>query len=147
MIFRWINLPPVWLFAFMGLAWWIAQFYAPLGDGLLWVGRALIGASLLLIIWAALAFHRARTTIIPHLEPNALVETGPYRYSRNPIYVADLAILAGWCISLGNPFALGLLFPFYAVLLGFFIRPEEERLKTHLGQHYVDYCARVRRWI
>ncbi|MEM9140757.1 MAG: isoprenylcysteine carboxylmethyltransferase family protein [Pseudomonadota bacterium] len=144
---RFVNLPPVWLVAFMAAAWLIAEVHAPWGDALLWVGRAMIGASLALMVWSAIAFRRARTTIIPHLEPSALVETGPYRFSRNPIYLADLVILAGWVLSLGSPLGLLLLAPFRWVLLRLFILPEEARLTHHLGQPYSDYCARVRRWI
>lgn len=144
---RFLNLPPVWLLACMVGAWLIANVHAPWGDALLWVGRAMIVASLILMVWAAVAFRRARTTIIPHLPPSALVETGPYRFSRNPIYLADLVILAGWVISLGSPLGLLLLVPLYAALLRLFIRPEEARLSEHLGAAYDAYCARVRRWI
>ena len=94
-----------------------------------------------------MAFRRARTTIIPHEAPSALVETGPFRFTRNPIYLADLLILVGWSVSLGAPLALILLVPFHAVLQRLFILPEEGRLNEYLGQPYSDYCARVRRWI
>lgn len=142
-----VNLPPVWLLACMAGAWGIAQFSAPLGDSVLWLGRAMIVISLGLMIWAAIAFRRARTTIIPHLPPTALVERGPYRYSRNPIYLADLAILAGWALSLGSPLALVMLAPLYAALQWIFILPEEARLSAHLGAPYDAYMGRVRRWI
>jgi len=146
-LLRWINLPPVWLLACMAVAWWIAQTYSPFGDTLLWPGRVLIVLSLLAMLWAAVAFKQAKTTIVPHLQPSALVETGPYQHSRNPIYVADLVILARWCVSLGSPLGLILLIPMYYALLHLFILPEEGRLRTGLGQPYIDYCARVRRWI
>lgn len=131
----------------MALAWLHARSYALWGNDALWFGRTLIVAGLAIMMWSALAFWRARTTIIPHMAPSALVETGPYRYSRNPIYLADLIILGGWALSLGTPVALVLLVPFYAVLLWIFILPEERRLTEHLGRPYTDYCARVRRWI
>lgn len=146
-LLRWINVPPVWLLACMAVAWWIAQIYAPYGDSLLWPGRILIGLGLLAMFWAAVAFKQAKTTIVPHLQPSALVETGPYRYSRNPIYVADLVILVGWCVSIGSPLGLVLLVPLYAALLYLFIMPEETRLRAALGQPYIGYCTRVRRWI
>lgn len=146
-LLRWLNLPPVWLLACMAVAWSIARIHAPFGDTLLWPGRVLIGLSLLAMLWAAVAFQQAKTTIVPHLQPSALVETGPYRFSRNPIYVADLVILAGWCLSLGSLVGLVLLVPLYFALLRLFILPEEGRLRTGLGQPYIDYCGRVRRWI
>lgn len=142
-----LDYPPVWLIAFMALAWGISKVHAPLGEALLWPGRLLIGAGIALALWAALAFRRAKTTLIPHEAPSALVDSGPFRFSRNPIYLADLMILAGWCLALGTPLALLLLVAFQQVLLRRFIRPEEARLATHLGAEYGAYRARVRRWI
>ena len=142
-----INLPPVWLIGFMAVAWALAQIWAPFGDVLLWPGRLMIAAAVGVMIWSAVAFRRARTTIIPHLNPSNLVETGPYRQSRNPIYAADLVILAGWSLSIGTPLGLILLVPFFLVLQHLFVLPEEGRLTAHLGAPYRDYMARVRRWI
>lgn len=142
-----LNYPPIWLAGFMALAWFIAKGHAPLGDSYVLVGRIIIGASLAIMVWAAFAFWRARTTIVPHEAPKALVETGPFQFSRNPIYLADLVILAGWSFSVGSPITLLLLVPFYFVLLHLFILPEEARLTDHLGEDYVRYKSRVRRWI
>jgi protein-S-isoprenylcysteine O-methyltransferase Ste14 len=114
---------------------------------LLWPGRGLIAVGIVLILWSGLAFRRAHTTIVPHQPPSALVEAGPYRLSRNPIYLADMVILAGWALGLGSPRALVLLAPFHAVLLRLFILPEEAVLARDLGQPYVDFKKRVRRWI
>ena len=140
------NLPPVWLIGFMVAAWGLARLWAPLGEALLWPGRGLVAAGIALIVWSALAFRKARTTIVPHQPPSALVEAGPYRFSRNPIYLADLLILAGAALILGAPLALILLVPFGAVLQRLFILPEEAVLERDLGQPYLDYKARVGRW-
>jgi protein-S-isoprenylcysteine O-methyltransferase Ste14 len=141
-----LNLPPVWLIGFMAAAWGLARLWAPLGEMLLWPGRGLIALGIVLIVWSGLAFRRARTTIVPHQPPSALVETGPYRFSRNPIYLADLVILAGWALGLGAPLALILLAPFREILLRRFILPEEAVLERDLGPAYLDYKARVGRW-
>lgn len=145
-----LDLPPVWLALFLVLAWGIAQAHAPLGDRLAeagWAaGWALVALALGIVGWAALAFRRAGTTIMPHEAPSALVEGGPYRWSRNPIYLADLMILAGAALILGAPLALVLLLPFRQVLLRRFILPEEARLEQALGEVYRTYKARVRRW-
>jgi protein-S-isoprenylcysteine O-methyltransferase Ste14 len=142
-----LNLPPVWLAGFIAAAWGMARIWAPLGDALVWPGWALIIAGIALTIWSAVAFRRARTTIVPHQNPSALVETGPYRFSRNPIYLADLVILAGVALILGAPLALILLVPFQRVLLRLFILPEEAVLTRELGQPYLNFRARVRRWL
>ncbi len=141
-----LNMPPVWLIGFMAAAWGLAQLWAPLGDMLAWPGRGLVAVGIATIVWSALAFRRARTTIVPHQPPSALVETGPYGFSRNPIYLADLVILAGVALILGAPLALILLVPFREVLLRLFILPEEAVLERDLGQPYLDYKARVGRW-
>ena len=146
-LLRAVDYPPVWLALFMALGWALGELWAPLGDALLWPGRALIAAGIALAVWAALAFRRARTTIVPHERPSALVETGPYRHSRNPIYVADLAILAGWVLITGQPLGLVLLWPFARLLEARFIEPEERMLAEDLGAPYEAYCARVRRWL
>ena len=144
---RHLNLPPVWLAGFIAAAFGMARIWAPLGDGLLWPGWALIAAGIALAVWSAVAFRRARTTIMPHQSPSALVETGPYRYSRNPIYLADLVVLGGAALILGAPLAMILLVPFHQVLLRLFILPEEAVLTRELGQPYLDFMARVRRWV
>lgn len=142
-----LNYPPVWLAGFMALTWLIAPFYQPWGEGALWAGRAMIAAGLALAVWSVLQFRAARTTVVPHQDPSALVETGPYRFSRNPIYLADAIILAGWSCTQGTPLGLVLVLPFALVLERLFIRPEEARLAVGLGQPYTDYRDRVRRWI
>jgi len=140
-----LNTPPVWLIGFVVAAWGLARLWAPLGDVLLWPGRGLVAVGIALIVWSALAFRRAQTTIVPHQPPSALVEAGPYRFSRNPIYLADLVILAGAALILGAPLALILLVPFREVVLRLFILPEEAVLERALGPAYLDYKARVPR--
>jgi len=144
-LLRHLNTPPVWLIGFIAIAWGLARLWAPLGDALVWPGWALVAGGVTLAVWSALAFRKARTTIVPHQPPSALVETGPYCFSRNPIYLADLVILAGVALILGAPLGLILLVPFREVLLRLFILPEEAVLERDLGPDYLDYKARVPR--
>lgn len=146
-LLRHLDYPPVWLALHMAVAWFMAHVWAPLGSWGLWPGVALIGAGLGLMLWAGLAFRRARTTIVPHRAPSALVESGPYARTRNPIYLADLMILAGWALALGAPAALLLLAPLWSVLSARFVLKEEAVLAAHLGPAYGAYRARVPRWI
>ena len=142
-----LNTPPAWLIGFIAAAWGLARLWAPLGEALVWPGRGLVAAGIALIVWSALAFRQARTTIVPHRAPSALVEAGPYRLSRNPIYLADLVILAGAALIFGAPLALILLVPFREVLLRLFILPEDAVLERALGRAYLDYKTRARRWL
>ncbi len=142
-----IDLPPVWLIGHMALAWLMAEVWAPLGGLLLWPGIVLAVAGFAAAIWALVTMSRASTTPNPHGAPSALVTDGPFRWSRNPIYLADMAILAGWCLALGTVAGLVLLGPLYVVLESRFIRPEEARLTGAFGEPYRAYAAKVRRWI
>lgn len=142
-----LNLPPVWLAGFIAAAWGVSRVTSPGPPGLVWAGTALVLAGIALMVWAAIAFRRAGTTIVPRERPSALVASGPYMWSRNPIYLADLVILAGAALILRAPWAVLLVLPFQQVLLRLFILPEEAVLEQDLGRPYLDYKARVRRWL
>jgi protein-S-isoprenylcysteine O-methyltransferase Ste14 len=145
---KWIDLPPVWLgvfvaFGWMQATWWPLGSFGPVGD---WVGALLVAAGLALAISAAVEFRRARTTIIPHEEPSAIVTSGVYRLSRNPIYLGDALILTGLGLRWDSVLALVLVPVFVAVITARFIGPEEGRLKARFEAEYAAWAARVRRW-
>lgn len=146
---RSLDYPPIWLIAFMVLAFAL-MFAAPWPGSLPWlrmVGIVLMALGLTLTVMAALEMRRARTTVIPHRQPSALVTAGVFSMSRNPIYLSDLLILTGWVLALGSVVGL-LLVPLLAwVLTARFIRPEEARLAAAFGPDFADWKARVRRWI
>ena len=147
---KWIDLPPVWLVLFMALAWGMARVVPVVefaGPAALWAGRALIALGLGVMVWAAVHFRRQRTTIIPHQAPSALVTSGPFALSRNPIYLADLVILAGWTIQLGALSPLILIWPLARILQARFILPEEARLTAAFPEAFPAYQSRTRRWI
>jgi protein-S-isoprenylcysteine O-methyltransferase Ste14 len=94
------------------------------------------------------AFHRARTTVNPWRPhaTSALVTTGIYRRTRNPMYLALLLALAGWGLFLANLYSLLLGFMFVPYMNRFQIRPEERALEQAYGEAFVEYCRQVRRW-
>lgn len=111
------------------------------------LGLLPLGAGLLLILWCAGLFRRAGTTIKPFQRSSALLRRGPYRYSRNPIYLGMLAVLAGIGVLLGTlaPFSV---VPLFALWIDFgFIRAEEAALADTFGAAYAAYCRQVRRWL
>ena len=144
------DLPPIWFAGFCAAAWLLAG-YMPLtvAFGPLWWGLgvllALAGGGL--IVWSALWFRRKRTTIEPHHVPSALITEGPYRLSRNPIYLGLLAMLTGYVLWLGmlSPVLLPVLFQ--QVLTRRFIEPEEERLIAAFGLEAKRYIQVTRRWL
>jgi protein-S-isoprenylcysteine O-methyltransferase Ste14 len=97
-------------------------------------------------IWS---FRRARTTVNPwrpHAS-SALVVSGVYRRTRNPMYLGLLLALAGWGLYLANIFSLLLAITFVPYMNRFQIRPEERALEQTYGEAFIDYCRRVRRWL
>jgi protein-S-isoprenylcysteine O-methyltransferase Ste14 len=96
-----------------------------------------------------IAFRRARTTIDP-MHPGkttALVDTGIYGFTRNPMYVGLLFVLLGWAIFLVSPWALIGPLVFLAWINYLQIIPEERILTQLFGESYRQYQARVRRWL
>jgi len=112
-----------------------------------WLGWGMVWAGLLLFAWTLFTFWRHRTTVNPYKPASCLVVEGPFRYSRNPIYVGD------WLIYLGVTILLQTLWPLvFAPLVWLIIRfgvirHEEKHLKAKFGQEFVDFKARVRRWL
>jgi protein-S-isoprenylcysteine O-methyltransferase Ste14 len=104
---------------------------------------------LLVAVAGVLAFRRQRTTINPlHPEQStALVTTGIYRHTRNPMYLGLLLVLLGFAIWLGNVLAPIMLVAFVLYLTRFQIVPEERVLREKFGEEYARYMRRVRRWL
>lgn len=95
------------------------------------------------------SFARSRTTINP-LNPQAattLVDSGVYRFSRNPMYLGILLVLVGWAALLGNAFAVLVLPGFVWYINRFQIIPEERALLECFGSAFVAYSGKVRRWL
>ena len=96
-----------------------------------------------------LSFQRAKTTILPWRpeQTQALVQSGVYRITRNPMYVGLLWELAAWAAYLYSPWALLGPLAFMGYISRFQIRPEERVLLGLFGPEYHAYQARVRRWL
>ncbi|CTP83890.1 hypothetical protein XTPLMG728_0358 [Xanthomonas translucens pv. poae] len=131
---------------------WLQQALAlplPQGRTLAWMqlaGGVVAAAGLLLSLRCLALFVQRRTTVLPERAPSSLVVRGPYRYSRNPMYLSLLLSYVGLCVQIGWPWALLLPLPLLAlqrVLIPF----EETRLRERFGSAYVRYCAQVRRWL
>ena len=99
------------------------------------------------MVLAVVEMTRMRTTVVPHMQASHLVTSGIFAHSRNPIYLGDCLVLAGFCLIWGAPAALILVPAFAAVILHRFIGPEEARLHARFGEAFREYCGRTRRWI
>ncbi len=112
-----------------------------------WIALPWLLFAAALFVWAALSMSRGGTSLPPGTPTRAIVTSGPYRFSRNPVYVAMLLILSGiglhkdcvWFLLL-TPVLFGLLH--WGVVLR-----EERYLERKFGSTYLDYKSRVRRWV
>lgn len=144
------DLPPLWLLLGLAVVWLLGsqlpllRIAGPVGQA---AGLVLALAGLALILWSALWFWRKRTTIEPHHAPRALIVEGPYRLSRNPIYLGMVAILTGAVLWQGALSALPVPFAFAAILSRRFIQPEEAALRRAFGDEALRYLGSTRRWL
>lgn len=148
---RRIDLPPVWLAAFVGLAWAISR-YDPLGlsFGGAWsdfLAGILIGGGVILMLLAFMEMRKQRTTLIPHRDPSHLVQSGIFKRSRNPIYLGDVLVLLGVILRLDAPLALPLVPIFVWLIERRFILAEEDRLRRLFRADFAWYCQKTRRWM
>ena len=148
---KWIDMPPVWLAAFLGLAWVQAAHYpAGLSFGGVWAdfaGGLLVGGGVVLFALALMEFRRARTTIVPGREADRLITSGIFKRSRNPIYLADTLLLAGFILRWDAVLSLVLVPVFVWIIEKRFIEREENMLRRKFRADYARYCQKTRRWL
>lgn len=110
------------------------------------IGYTLVLAGLAFASWAASLMLRARTHILPHGPTTALVTSGPFRFSRNPLYVSLALVYAGLAIAYAA-LALPLLPLVIATMQWLVISREERYLEAKFGEVYREYKRSVRRWV
>ncbi len=152
---RWLETripPPIVAACFALLAWLFAPVEAR--ASLAASSRIALGVAIALLGGAIAAagsvrFHRAKTTVNPlHPEKaSALVTTGIYRYTRNPMYVGMALVLLGFAAWLWWWPAVLAAAGFAAYITRFQILPEERALAQKFGAQYGQYCRSVRRWV
>ena len=112
-----------------------------------YAGAVLIALAVALGFWAVALFRRAGTGVVPFSEATTLVVRGPYRFTRNPMYLAMAGILVGTAIWLGSVTPWLVLPAFMTLIAERFIAPEEAMLERVFGESYARYRAAVRRWL
>jgi protein-S-isoprenylcysteine O-methyltransferase Ste14 len=110
-------------------------------------GSLVVAVGFLLRMWATYIFYEHRMKVIS-LSPQAvLVTSGPYRFSRNPLYLGgNVFIFFGAGCLLGSPSAL-VLTALHLPLVDLFIRREETQLEARFGDQWLRYKQHVRRWV
>ncbi|MFN6954173.1 MAG: methyltransferase family protein [Acetobacteraceae bacterium] len=140
--------PPVWFLLCVGAAWGlhrllpftIAPAFVEFGIAVMLLGLGLILAALVVMLVA-------RTDPRPHTADQTLVTHGPFRVSRNPIYLGLLVIAAGIALTSGSVWAWLAVAALFGLLDRLVIAKEETYLLRRFGKDYADYAARVRRWM
>ena len=112
-----------------------------------WVGSLVLALGFLLRVWATVHFYSHRMRVISLKPQGTLITSGPYRFSRNPLYLSgNVFIFFGAGLFLGSPtalFATALHLP----LMDRFIRREEKQLEQEFGADWLRYKSEVRRWL
>ena len=148
-----LKVPPLALVLLAGGAMWLITRAAPAFElvfptPLIWASGAVI-IGLAIAGMGVFSFRTANTTVNP-MKPDsssALVVTGIYRLTRNPMYLGFLWILFGWGVFLSNALVFVVLCGFVLYMNRFQIEPEERALARLFGQAFVTYRSQVRRWI
>tara|TARA_Y100000034_G_C6751199_1_gene333936 strand:- start:140 stop:601 length:462 start_codon:yes stop_codon:yes gene_type:complete len=148
-----LKVPPVAVvIVYLGLMTIVAQQWP--GYILLLPYQALIAIMLTLsgvaiALFGVVSFRKAKTTVNPTKPSSAssVVDSGIFRFTRNPMYLGMLMLLVGYAVELAalSSYLLALTFIFY--MNQFQIKPEERALEALFGQDYTDYKRNVRRWI
>ncbi|MCA1979353.1 MAG: isoprenylcysteine carboxylmethyltransferase family protein [Thiobacillus sp.] len=148
---RTLILPPAPYAAALVGGWWLDRHRLPLpwddGAASHLLGWLWLAAGLALFVWTLWTFYRHHTTVNPYGGASALCTDGPFRFSRNPIYLGDWLLLVGVSLLLNTVWPL-LFSPLVWLMLRFgVIRHEETHLEAKFGDAYRAYKARVRRWL
>ena len=140
--------PPVMVAAVLAVAWILRRVVpVPLGPPLPDAGLLVMFAALALIGWAVLVLVRAGNDPRPDKPDAAMVETGPFRFSRNPIYLGFLVGVAGFALRWGDLWGWIALAASHLLLDRLVVAKEEAYLARRFGAAYEAYRGRVRRWL
>jgi protein-S-isoprenylcysteine O-methyltransferase Ste14 len=147
------KIPPPAVTVVVALAMWGISLFSPqlaMPSGIrlaLSLGIVVVGGGF--GVAGVLSFRHAHTTVNPTKpeRASALVNTGIYRYTRNPMYLGLSCFLIAWAVFLASAWALLGVVGFVLYMSRFQITPEERALSALFGSEYASYKASVRRWL
>lgn len=145
-----VLLPPPLLYAgalllVLALDWvWPVAVLA--GSAGAWVGSVLLVVGLALNLWGAITMKKARTPINPYQPVADVVATGPFRLTRNPLYVGLNLMFLGISFLINSLWGILVLVPVLVVMHYGVILREERYLETQFGEAYREYCRNVGRY-
>ena len=153
---RWTSLPLTIagvIFAHAWIPWFLSRFAARQGwlggtPGL-WnlLGLLFVAAGAVILTWAlSLHFNAAPQGWRLEATPSYLLTSGPYAYSRNPLFVAEGVVWIGWTVFYGSLSVLATLVGISILAVSWFVPFEERKLEARFGDTYCEYKRRVPRW-
>ena len=147
----WLRLKPPRLALALSAAA-LALHALVLGAAVPWAQSFAIGVPIALagfawMAWAWAAFRRAGTPWPPTARPTMLVDEGPFRFGRNPMYLGIAVLMVGVGVAAGVPLMAVAAANFVAIVRSVHIPHEEGQMRRAFGGWYSDYAASVRRWI
>jgi protein-S-isoprenylcysteine O-methyltransferase Ste14 len=145
-----IRPPIAWgLAVIAGLAfnWLVPLPFLPANLPAAWLGAMVFVLALALVAWAIVTITWAGSNVPTNLPTTTIVESGPYRFTRNPIYLSMFLGLIGLVIAFDNLWLVMMLVPFALVIRFGVVAREEAYLERKFGDDYRGYRSRVRRWL
>ncbi len=143
--------PPILFLAVIVAGWaadhvWPTTFALPRA-ALLTLAAALMLLGASLASWGWWAFHRAGTSALPWRPSTAIARSGPYRFTRNPMYVGMALAASGVALALDTAWTLLLIPPALLGVWAWAIAPEERYLESRFGEPYRQFKQATRRWL
>jgi protein-S-isoprenylcysteine O-methyltransferase Ste14 len=145
-----VRPPLAWGLAIIGglvLDWLVPSHFVPTNLPAGWIGIIIFVLAVALAVWAIVTISSAGSNVPTDRPTTAIVESGPYRFTRNPIYLGMFLGLVGLAIALNDLWLLVTLVPFALVIRYGVVAREEAYLERNFGDAYAGYRSRVRRWL
>ena len=145
-----LILPPLLYAAGLALGFllqWLAPHPILTTGARYWIGGAVLALGVVLALWGRHVMEQAGTNVNPTLPATALVVSGPFRVSRNPLYVALTLMYIGLALLANALWVLLLAAPVLVLLHYGVVRREERYLEAKFGESYREYRSRVRRYM
>ncbi len=145
-----IRPPLAWglaVIAGLALNWLLPMPFLPVDLPAGWLGAMVFAFALALFAWAIVTMTRAGSNVPTNRPTTTIVEQGPYRFTRNPIYLGMFLGLTSLSIAFNNLWLLIMLAPFALVIRYGVVAREEAYLERKFGDGYRHYRSRVRRWL
>ncbi|MCG7984450.1 MAG: isoprenylcysteine carboxylmethyltransferase family protein [Candidatus Thiodiazotropha lotti] len=142
--------PPVIHIVSIGLGGVISNYYPmslPHWSILQWIGVLLGVTAIAITLWGMREFHASRNPVAPIRPVNRLMVSGPYRFTRNPLYLSLILLQLGLALVFLNGWMVLLLLPVVVIVRYYVVAREEAYLLRRFGSDYQAYQERVRRWI